>query len=69
MKTQINQEISDFKNYYQSLNEKDKVKIRNKIIHECGFSLSTFYYKLNKSKFKKLEILQIELAINNLKRL
>lgn len=68
MKKQENNNVLDFKTYYQSLNEKDKIRLRDRVVEECGFSISTFYYKLTNSGFKKLEILQINLIIKNFKK-
>lgn len=60
MNTTVKNDFLSFRDFYKSLNDKDKVELREKIIEECGFSLSSFYYKLTNNNFKKLEIEKIQ---------
>lgn len=66
MRDMENNKKFDFKKYYLALDDADKIKVRNKIVSECGFSISSFYYKLNHNNFKKLEVVQIGLIIEEL---
>ncbi len=54
--------ISD---YYKSLEEKDKKEFRERVLEELGISLPTFYYKVRKGNWNKLEQKTVEAIINN----
>ncbi len=60
MKKQTNIPKSTFKNYYHSLDDAEKVEIRDTILRECGISYPTFYSKLNRENYSILERKAIE---------
>ncbi len=45
----------DFYKYYRALSRKDKTELRNNILIIIEIEQSTFYAKLAKESFKKLE--------------
>ncbi|NDV47011.1 hypothetical protein D0T49_08115 [Paludibacter sp. 221] len=63
-----NNKILAFKEYYQSLSDNEKNSLRGIITQKCEFSTSTFYYKLKNNNFKKLEINQISIIIDKVKK-
>jgi len=53
-------EVLTFKDYYQSLEDLQKTKLRDEILKECGISYPSFYSKLNKKNYTNLEKKEIE---------
>ncbi len=54
-----------FKDYYATLNDKEKEEVRNLILIRSGMSYTTFYHKLRNNAFKPLEIELIDNIISN----
>ena len=53
--TRKNEKIT-FKDYYKSLDEKEKIRIRDKILFNCEMSYSSFYSKqIKENGFSRLE--------------
>jgi O-phosphoseryl-tRNA(Cys) synthetase len=53
--------------YYRLLKHKQKGKIKEVIMETCGWSESTFQYKMVNSNFDKLELEATEKIINEFK--
>lgn len=54
--------------YYKALKESDKCKIRDKFIYDSGLSRSTFYYKMRKGNWTKLELAYFKKIIKPIKK-
>lgn len=48
-----------FKEYYQSLSEEERVTIRDKFLEQSGIVYSSWYGKLQRNGFSKLELLAL----------
>lgn len=53
--------------YYRALKHKQKSQIKKVIMDVCGWSESTFHYKMENSNFEKLEIEAVEKIITDYK--
>lgn len=55
MEKQIKTERLTFKNYYKSLNRDARIDIRDRFMQETGLSYPTFYAKVSRIGFSRLE--------------
>lgn len=55
MEKQIKTERLTFKNYYKSLNRDARIDIRDRFMQETGLSYPTFYAKVSRTGFSRLE--------------
>ena len=55
MEKQIKTERLTFKNYYKSLNRDARIDIRDRFMEETGLSYPTFYAKVSRIGFSRLE--------------
>ena len=55
MEKHIKPERLTFKNYYKSLNRDARIDIRDRFMQETGLSYPTFYAKVSRIGFSRLE--------------
>lgn len=55
MEKQIKTERLTFKDYYKSLNRDARIDIRDRFMKETGLSYPTFYAKVSRIGFSRLE--------------
>lgn len=55
MEKQIKTERLTFKDYYKSLNRDARIDIRDRFMQETGLSYPTFYAKVSRIGFSRLE--------------
>lgn len=55
MEKQIKTERLTFKDYYKSLNRDARIDIRDRFMEETGLSYPTFYAKVSRIGFSRLE--------------
>lgn len=48
-----------FKEYYQNLSEEERVKVRDKFLEQSGIVYSSWYGKLQRNGFSRLELLTL----------
>lgn len=48
-----------FKEYYQNLSEEERVSVRDKFLEQSGIVYSSWYGKLQRNGFSKLELLKL----------
>lgn len=66
MKKKQNLKEMVFRDYYNTLTDKQKTELREKVISQSGMSYTTFYYKLRCNAFKPLEMNLINDIIHSL---
>lgn len=48
-----------FKEYYQNLSEEERVNVRDKFLEQSGIVYSSWYGKLQRNGFSRLELLTL----------
>lgn len=48
-----------FKEYYQNLSEEERVNVRDKFLEQSGIVYSSWYGKLQRNSFTRLELLTL----------
>jgi len=59
-----NNTVNEFFDYYSNCTADSKELIRLKVIKKCGFSYSSFYYKMRKGNFSATEITVLKKVLN-----